>query len=161
LLQAGEELADPFFDSGRFMIVGKLFIKTQKSAYDAATMLRRSLQKTRLLVLLFLFFTTIAAFAGETATEAPLLVKQLGKATVALDGDWEFRLGDNQSWSSPNFDDSGWEHLHVDRPWGDPSSRRRQPNLRSMANRSQRSQSNIPNLILSYCSKRINKEMFP
>jgi hypothetical protein len=48
-----------------------------------------------------------------------LVVEGLGRSTVALDGQWQFHLGDDPAWSSPVFDDTGWDHLRVDRPWGD------------------------------------------
>ncbi len=54
-----------------------------------------------------------------TATPiAPLVIAGLGKGTVALDGPWQFHLGDDTAWASPDFDDSGWEQLSADRPWG-------------------------------------------
>lgn len=90
-----------------------------KSAYDAATMFQRNQYKTWMLVLVFLAFTSLASFAGESPKDAPLVVERLGSATAALNGDWEFRPGDNQNWSSPNIDDSDWERLRVGRPWGD------------------------------------------
>ncbi len=46
-------------------------------------------------------------------------IEGLGKGTVALDGDWQFHLGDNPDWASPTLDDSGWERIGVDKPWGD------------------------------------------
>jgi hypothetical protein len=42
----------------------------------------------------------------------------LGKGTAPLDGEWQFHLGDNPAWASPNFDDSGWEQLTADKTWG-------------------------------------------
>jgi len=42
----------------------------------------------------------------------------LGKGTLALDGPWQFHLGDNPDWSAPNFDDSSWEQIRGDQPWG-------------------------------------------
>jgi Stage II sporulation protein E (SpoIIE) len=49
---------------------------------------------------------------------APFTVEGLGKATVALDGDWQFRAGDNPAWASPTLDDSDWEQIKVDKTWG-------------------------------------------
>ncbi len=48
----------------------------------------------------------------------PFLVANLGQATVPLDGLWQFHLGDDPAWSSPTFDDSHWEQLTADKPWG-------------------------------------------
>lgn len=34
-----------------------------------------------------------------------------------LVGTWKFHVGDNASWSSPDFDDSDWEYIHAPSPW--------------------------------------------
>lgn len=47
------------------------------------------------------------------------MVEGLGRGIVALGGQWQFHLGDDAEWSLPNLDDTGWERLLVDRPWGD------------------------------------------
>lgn len=39
-----------------------------------------------------------------------------GSATVG--GTWRFHLGDDTAWAAKDFDDSNWEELTVDRPWG-------------------------------------------
>jgi hypothetical protein len=46
------------------------------------------------------------------------VIRDLGKGTVALDGLWQFHLGDDMAWANPNFDDSQWEQLTADKPWG-------------------------------------------
>ncbi len=46
---------------------------------------------------------------------APL---KLDGGAVSLDGPWQFHLGDNPAWASPEFDDSSWEQLSADKPWG-------------------------------------------
>jgi hypothetical protein len=43
----------------------------------------------------------------------------MGSGTVALGGKWEFKTGDDMAWASPAFDDSAWEKIGVDRPWGE------------------------------------------
>lgn len=56
---------------------------------------------------------------GASTQAAPtLLVKGLGRATVNLNGPWQFHEGDNLGWAQPGFDDSAWEHIGVDRGWG-------------------------------------------
>lgn len=50
--------------------------------------------------------------------EGPLIVQGLGKGTVALDGAWQFRVGDEMSWADPRFNDSQWEQIDVSKPWG-------------------------------------------
>jgi len=62
-----------------------------------------------------------ASQPGATAT-SPLKIDALGKGSVALDGPWQFHLGDNPDWASPAIDDatghSGWEQIVADAPWG-------------------------------------------
>jgi hypothetical protein len=79
-------------------------------------MIRRVLPGKWLPALVFL--VTASALAAHASTLAPFIIDGLGKATVALDGDWQFHLGDDPSWASPNLDDSSWEHIGVDKPWG-------------------------------------------
>ena len=57
--------------------------------------------------------------SAAQAASSPLVVAGLGKATVPLDGTWQFHLGDDAAWASPLLDDSGWESISVDRPWGE------------------------------------------
>jgi hypothetical protein len=67
----------------------------------------------------FVFLMFACALVARAATPpGPLNVAGLGKGTVALDGDWQFHLGDDPAWASPNVDDSNWERIGVDRPWG-------------------------------------------
>ncbi len=56
--------------------------------------------------------------ARASVPPAPLNVEGLGKGTVALDGEWQFHLGDDPAWASPALDDSHWERIAVDKPWG-------------------------------------------
>ena len=37
--------------------------------------------------------------------------------TVDLNKLWKFNIGDRQAWSSPNYDDSGWEYIRVPSDW--------------------------------------------
>ena len=79
----------------------------------------------------FLFFFAVAApffaaqpshvsLSGPQASPAPALVLQnLGSGTITLGGSWQFHLGDNLAWADPAFDDSPWEQLTADRPWGE------------------------------------------
>jgi hypothetical protein len=56
---------------------------------------------------------------ASAAPDAPLVIAGLGKGTVALDGPWQFHLGDDAAWASLGFNDSGWEQLSADRSWGE------------------------------------------
>ncbi len=53
-----------------------------------------------------------------TATTTPIVVQGLGKGTAPLSGPWRFHLGDNPSWAAPAFDDSTWQQVTADLPWG-------------------------------------------
>lgn len=67
-------------------------------------------------------FSTLLSHAQQASTKftpiAPLVFEGLGKGVVALNGPCRFHLGDSSSWAAPAFDDSGWERLYADRPWG-------------------------------------------
>lgn len=55
---------------------------------------------------------------GPSAQSAPTFATEgLGKGTVAIDAPWQFHLGDDRFWADPDFDDSRWEQLTVDKPW--------------------------------------------
>jgi hypothetical protein len=47
-----------------------------------------------------------------------LVLDGLGKGTADLDGLWQFHTGDDPRWSQPSFDDSAWESILADSPWG-------------------------------------------
>jgi hypothetical protein len=56
---------------------------------------------------------------GPSAQSVPTFATEgLGKGTVAIDGPWQFHLGDDLAWADPAFDDSHWEQLTADKPWG-------------------------------------------
>ena len=68
------------------------------------------------------FLISVASvFHAQTGTRSPaspFVVEGLGRGTVALDGPWQFHLGDDMAWANPAFDDSSWEQLTADKPWG-------------------------------------------
>jgi hypothetical protein len=47
----------------------------------------------------------------------PLVMQGLGRATLPLDGTWQFHTGDNTAWASPTLDDSAWEPIQAGRAW--------------------------------------------
>jgi hypothetical protein len=51
----------------------------------------------------------------------PLKVSNPGTGSIPLQGNWQFRLGDDKAWADPDLDDSGWEQIHADAPWGSQS----------------------------------------
>ena len=64
----------------------------------------------------------VAASENGPSATSSLKIDALGKGSVALDGPWQFHLGDNPDWASPAIDDatghSGWEQIAADAPWG-------------------------------------------
>jgi serine phosphatase RsbU (regulator of sigma subunit) len=72
-----------------------------------------------------LLFVAAGAVAGAEQVPGPsaqpvptFATEGLGKGTVAIDGPWQFLLGDDPAWANPAFDDSHWEQITTDRPWG-------------------------------------------
>jgi hypothetical protein len=66
--------------------------------------------------------------ATPAATEA-FNAAGIGTGSRTIDGLWQFHLGDDTRWARPDFDDSGWERLPADKPWGDNG----QPNFTGFA----------------------------
>jgi serine phosphatase RsbU (regulator of sigma subunit) len=65
-----------------------------------------------------------APLAGQQPAPNPapksaptLLIQGVGKGAVPI-GSWQFHTGDDPRWADPAFDDSGWETIEVDSPWG-------------------------------------------
>jgi hypothetical protein len=61
---------------------------------------------------------------SSAATDTPVLrLDHLGEGTASLNGPWQFHLGDDTGWASPELDDAtghnGWETISADRPWGE------------------------------------------
>jgi hypothetical protein len=60
-------------------------------------------------------------FSQSQAEPAALSIQRLkcfGNGTIPLSGSWQFHLGDDPRWSSPDFNDAEWEELTADKPWG-------------------------------------------
>ena len=62
-----------------------------------------------------------AAMAAKAEADT-MSIGQLGKGIAAIDGPWQFHLGDDAAWAGANFDDrtgqNGWEQLTAKSPWG-------------------------------------------
>jgi hypothetical protein len=54
---------------------------------------------------------------AQQVQAAPVVLKDLGRATIPLDGLWQFKTGDDPAWASPTFDDSAWQPIQAGRPW--------------------------------------------
>ena len=61
---------------------------------------------------------SVSARAAMVDAAAPQYLQFDGGMTL-LGGQWQFHLGDDPAWAAPGYDDSGWEKLAVDKPWGD------------------------------------------
>jgi hypothetical protein len=74
------------------------------------------------------FLLAASLFAQQKEVPAPqsaanaaapvLAVNGLGQGAIPLDGAWQFHTGDNPQWASPSFDDSDWEAMQINGPWG-------------------------------------------
>jgi hypothetical protein len=69
-----------------------------------------------------------AASAQQKPTAAPSAAGAFNSAGIGtgsrvIDGLWQFHLGDDLRWAQAGFDDSKWEQLPADRPWGDAGHR--------------------------------------
>ena len=83
---------------------------------------RRGRFKILDLLILFVGCTTLGHAeklpTASTQTSQPLVLDGMGKGTADLGGLWQFHLGDDPQWARPSYDDSKWESLLVDSPWG-------------------------------------------
>lgn len=83
---------------------------------------RQRLRVVTLLALVLIILTREGRSAGQSRLEhtgsRTLVLDGMGKGTADLGGLWEFHLGDNPAWAQPGYDDSKWERLLVDAPWG-------------------------------------------
>ena len=70
-----------------------------------------------------LFASACVAGAESQQPSTPSIkIEALGKGAAPLNGPWQFHLGDDPAWASPDLDDTtghnGWEQLTADAPWG-------------------------------------------
>ena len=61
---------------------------------------------------------SIQGSGGPKVPPPTLIIEGIGKGVAAIDGTWQFHEGDDRRWAAPSFDDSAWESLEVDAPWG-------------------------------------------
>jgi serine phosphatase RsbU (regulator of sigma subunit) len=76
------------------------------------------MKKAHIVLLLFLVAWVGARAQNAPAAAAPIAQVTLGQATVALNGPWKFRTGDNLQWADPEFDDSAWGTMDLTPPPG-------------------------------------------
>jgi hypothetical protein len=62
------------------------------------------------------------ALSGHAQAPSVINIDELGRGTAALDGPWQFHIGDDVRWAQPNLNDAtgqnGWEAIRPDAPWG-------------------------------------------
>ncbi len=76
-------------------------------------------KKSGKIAVLFLVFAALS-LPGPGKAE-PLKASNPGTGSIPLQGNWQFHLGDDKAWADPSLDDSGWEQIHADAPWGSQS----------------------------------------
>jgi hypothetical protein len=76
----------------------------------------KRVEKIAILVLVLMALSIASPGIAE-----PLKLNNPGTGSVPLQGNWQFHLGDDIAWVDPALDDSGWEQIHVDAPWGSQS----------------------------------------
>jgi hypothetical protein len=59
----------------------------------------------------------VLARAQSQTVPSTFVLRDLGRATVPLDGPWQFHTGDDPAWAAPSLDDSAWQPIEVGRPW--------------------------------------------
>ncbi len=52
------------------------------------------------------------------APTSTLTISGIGKGAKPIDGAWQFHTGDDPRWALPHFDDSTWESIGADAPFG-------------------------------------------
>jgi hypothetical protein len=68
-----------------------------------------------------LFLVLAALSLPGPGRAEPLKASNPGTGSIPLQGNWQFHLGDEKAWADPALDDSGWEQIHADAPWGSQS----------------------------------------
>ncbi len=76
-------------------------------------------KRTAKIAILLLLLTALS-LATQGIAE-PLKVSNPGTGSIPLQGNWQFHIGNDTAWADPALDDSGWEQIHVDAPWGSQS----------------------------------------
>jgi Stage II sporulation protein E (SpoIIE) len=76
---------------------------------------------------LLLVVSFVAVSCAQDRPSTPLVIDALGKGAVPLSDPWQFHLGDDASFASPQLDDStghaGWTQISTDKSWGEQGYR--------------------------------------
>lgn len=71
----------------------------------------------------FALLLALLVVPAAHASSDPFTAANPGPGSVVIEGNWQFHLGDDPSWSNPAFDDSAWEQLSADTTWGQQTHR--------------------------------------
>ncbi len=63
--------------------------------------------------------TETSTYLAPLAGGAEIAVDECSQTAVALAAPWRFHTGDDAGWADPSLDDSRWEEVSADRPWGE------------------------------------------
>jgi hypothetical protein len=74
--------------------------------------------RLRCVPLLILLAAAASLSAQPIQSSASMSLEELGPGAVALIGPWRFHMGDDTRWASSSLDDSQWQPIRGDRPWG-------------------------------------------
>jgi len=81
-------------------------------------MIGRKAAGSSFLAIAFLSLLALLFAPGVHASSNAFTAPNPGPGSIAIQGKWQFHLGDQPSWSNPAFDDSTWEQLSADTTWG-------------------------------------------
>jgi len=71
-----------------------------------------------LLALVLIVYSALPIQAEQPRASTQLTQETLSRTAIPLDGPCKFHTGDDAAWAAPGFDDSDWEQMTADRPWG-------------------------------------------
>jgi hypothetical protein len=70
-----------------------------------------------------MWMCTLLGASAHAATPSPLVLDGLGRASLPVDGPWQFHEGDDLAWASPAYDDSAWQPIQAGRTWEEQGHR--------------------------------------
>jgi hypothetical protein len=57
--------------------------------------------------------------AAGSSSARGMVISEIGRGSAEIAGAWQFREGDDPHWALPSYDDSAWQSIRVDAPWGE------------------------------------------
>ncbi len=77
----------------------------------------RTSDRASVSVPLAFYIIFLALWPATGASAATPKDQRIGPSSVTLEGLWRFRTGHDPACAAPEYDDSGWEEISVDKPW--------------------------------------------